>query len=703
MQPRFVQFAISSSFLRALQFFLLFFSSSSFAQNIDSLNALLNSGAADTSRIRLHTTLSGALFTVDIDQSFFHAYKALQIAQKISSEQGLDAAYTNLGCIHSEGSSDSSLAYFFKAEPFKKKAGNKKGLANLYINIGNEYDKNGNAELSMKYYMESVKLYESLDIDKGVAGASLGLGNVFVRLKNYTKAIEYYRKSVEMYAKIDSPYQSWAMNNLANCYEQLGQTDKAMSMYKESLNIKLKNKDYYGAVFSLDDIGLLLLAQKEYKEALGYFQRALELNREHHLSSETFASTYSNIASAMLKLSRNSLARRYIDSLGFAMKQMNLHEHNLRFLKLNAEYFENTQDFKKAFEYHKRFTALNDSLVSSEMTQQMVEADARYMNEKKQKDIELLQKDKAIQNIEIEKNQSQRNAFIVGFGVVVLMLIFIFRGYRQKQKDNVLITQQKKEVETQKHLVEEKQKEIIDSINYAKRIQNTLLAHADFLKENIPNNFVLFKPKDIVSGDFYWATKKDQRFYIAACDSTGHGVPGAFMSLLNIGFLTEAINEQNIVKPNEIMNYVRQRLIDGISKEGQKDGFDGILVCIDQKANKITYSAAHNAPLLIRNEQIIELTKDKMPVGQGEKNDSFTLHEIELESSDTLYLYTDGYADQFGGPKGKKFLYKKLNELLLALNPLNMAERAVKLDHEFEKWKGSLEQVDDVLIIGIKV
>ena len=263
-----------------------------------------------------------------------------------------------------------------------------------------------------------------------------------------------------------------------------------------------------------------------------------------------------------------------------------------------------------------------------------------------------------------------------------------------------------------KEIIEEKQKEIVDSINYAKRIQYTLLARETLLRENLHEHFVLFKPKDIVSGDFYWATEirssgqgqeAGERFYLACCDSTGHGVPGAFMSLLNISFLNEAIIEKNILEPNEVLNHVRKRLIENISQEGGQDGMDAILICFDKTKNTITYSAAHNAPLLIRNGEAINLAYDKMPVGKGETNDPFTLHTIHAQKGDLIYLFTDGYADQFGGSKGKKFKYKQLEELLIANANAPLQQQSAILDREFEFWKGNLEQVDDVLVIGIKI
>ncbi|MFY8185636.1 MAG: PP2C family protein-serine/threonine phosphatase, partial [Bacteroidia bacterium] len=183
----------------------------------------------------------------------------------------------------------------------------------------------------------------------------------------------------------------------------------------------------------------------------------------------------------------------------------------------------------------------------------------------------------------------------------------------------------------------------------------------------------------------------------------GHGVPGAFMSLLNIGYLNEAIKEKGIEKPNEVLNFVRQRLIDNISKEGQKDGFDGILLCIEQQTKKLSYAAANNAPLIVRKDGYEELDADRMPVGMGERKEDFKLYEINYEKGDVLYLYTDGYADQFGGPKGKKYKYRPLNEMLQKISVDTMDTQITALTGEFENWRGELEQVDDVLVIGIRL
>jgi serine phosphatase RsbU (regulator of sigma subunit) len=297
-----------------------------------------------------------------------------------------------------------------------------------------------------------------------------------------------------------------------------------------------------------------------------------------------------------------------------------------------------------------------------------------YLLEKEKAQEESLQK-----SIENERLVREQNAML-----------------EQKVKERTL------ELQEQKEIVEEKNKEIVDSINYAKRIQYTLLAHESEFTKHLSEHFIVFKPKDIVSGDFYWATEYGNKFYLAVCDSTGHGVPGAFMSLLNISFLNEAINEHSIEMPNEVFNYVRKRLIDNGSQDDQKDGMDGILISFDRKKGQVHYAAANNPPLLVRNHTAVDMQYNKMPVGKGIKDDSFTHYEFVPEKGDVLYLFTDGYSDQFGGPKGKKYKYKRLIEKLVEISKNVLSVQKKEIENDFLNWKGNLEQVDDVLVIGIR-
>ena len=271
------------------------------------------------------------------------------------------------------------------------------------------------------------------------------------------------------------------------------------------------------------------------------------------------------------------------------------------------------------------------------------------------------------------------------------------------------IHKEKERINELKTEIEHKHQEILDSVNYAQRIQKALLANKKTLDAHLPDYFVLFMPKDIVSGDFYWAhTLNNGAFAVVTADSTGHGVPGAIMSMLNISCLNEAVNAKDLSEPDQILNYTRQRIMEHMSNdgsaEGGKDGMDAIICCFDFKIPAMSFAAANNPLWLIRNNELTEFKADKMPVGKpmGEIQ-PFTRQHCDLQKNDLIIMITDGMADQFGGAKGKKFMYKPLKELILSLADKNTEDIKLGIQNKFIEWKGNLEQVDDVCIIGVRI
>lgn len=247
-----------------------------------------------------------------------------------------------------------------------------------------------------------------------------------------------------------------------------------------------------------------------------------------------------------------------------------------------------------------------------------------------------------------------------------------------------------------------KNKEVTDSIYYAQKIQQSLLAPQDLIDKHLPQNFIFFKPKAIVSGDFYWAREYNGDFYLAVCDCTGHGVPGAFMSLLITSFLNEALSEKSIISPDKILEFIRSRIIENTSKNGSQDGMDGVVIRF-HKGGKISYASGNSFQTLVHDSTLHKLPKDKMPVGISYKMDPYTLQIIEAKKGDMLYFYSDGYADLFGGDKGKKFTNKQLNDTFLKIASLAPEEQKDILERIFVDWKGDLEQIDDICVIGIRI
>lgn len=687
------------------------------AQNriIDSLENALKTTQTDTSRLLLLNDLCMRYRPINPQKSLALGRSAIALAQKLGKSKVEASAHNNIGnAYNAMGNYDSALVFFKKAVEIYKRIGDKKGAAAPTFNIGTLYLNKGDLNIALQYELESLRLNEDAKNQNGIASSCNGIGLLYIELKKPGEARRYFERAFTIYSEKDQKYPMTAITcNVGLSYEKENNVKKALEYYLRALKMIEGIGDQYTLAVIYENIGGMYEKQKHYEKALDYMEKSLKLKQEIN-DNDGITRTYKNMATTYADIGKKEKSFEY-NTKALALAKQIGGKIYIRDIDLQiAEYYEQEKDYKNAYTYFREHAALKDSILNEEGSKQIAEMQTKYQTEKKEKKIELLNKDKEKQSA-LRAEENKRKNFILGSVASVLLLVIIFSVFMynrfkitQKQKNiiekqKVIVEQKRAEAEHQKELVEEKQKEILDSINYAKRIQQALLASKELLDNNLNDHFVLFKPKDIVSGDFYWATEHEDKFYLAVCDSTGHGVPGAFMSLLNIGFLSEGIKEKNILEPNAVLNYVRTRLINSISREGQQDGFDGILLCIDKKTNAYTFSAAHNSPTLVSQNKLSNLYCDKMPVGKGEKNDSFAAKTINLTQGDMLYLYTDGFADQFGGPKGKKFKYKQLEEILVAINNLPLKEQSKILNDKFEEWRGSLEQVDDVCIIGIKI
>ncbi|MCE3229590.1 MAG: protein serine/threonine phosphatase [Bacteroidetes bacterium] len=689
----------------------------------DSLKNSLSISQNDTNKVKTLNRLAYLLTEKDPKTSVKYAEEALLLSEKLNYKLGQAKAcvyYAN--ALNNTKNTNNVYKYLEKAATIFTELNDKSGLAWVYSNLGGKYAENGEYETALKYHLKNLVINQETGNKHRYAWALNGISTLYIQMGQYANAEKYTQECLkEMTGLKDSAGIASAYNNYGMLNDYSQKNDKAIEYYSKALDIHSRLGNQVDVIGCLNNIAVIHVNNKNYDAALPYFLKANKISEEIDYPSG-LATNYINMGEVYIGLKQYDKAILFIgkgldiaNSLGFTDFIAEGH-------RLLYEAYYQKSDYKNALVHKNRYTDLKDSLLNVVTNKQIAEMGVKYESDKKEQENKLLQAENQLSTETIKQQRVTAYFIVAGLILVTLLAIFIFKGLRQQRKANTIISAQKEEVENQKHIVEEKQKEIMDSIRYAERIQRALLAGKsvldDVLKEE--NHFVLFKPKDIVSGDFYWATEAERSslqgqpdyklstidhklFYLAVCDSTGHGVPGAFMCLLNIGFLSEAIKEKNILQPNEVFNYVRHRLVESISKEGQRDGFDGILIRIDQENNTITYSAANNAPVLVRNSEIIDLACDKMPVGMGEKKEDFTLRTIDVHKGDTLYLYTDGFADQFGGPKGKKFKYKSLNDLLLTISSLSLTEQKQKLETAFESWKGELEQVDDVCVIGIRL
>lgn len=526
--------------------------------------------------------------------------------------------------------------------------------ANAYLTLAIIKNSTGNPESALYPGLKGFEFYLKQVKDQDYIMACYIIGTIYKDLKKIDDAERYFRMGVS--SKND--FNSWnarVYTGLSNILTDRGQYEEALEMGQIGLNLLRDENNAVGVSRALNDLGAIYQRLKQYDKALEFIHEALKLRRENNVKHFELGSLI-DIACIYLEMGEYNKALPYF----LEAEPLAIHTNHPGRLSIlyrhMADIYKKQGELCKAVEIFEKLIEITTAINLQEKEAKISQSENKLLKEKEDE-------------IERLRNVELKHAY---------------------------------------DLIAEKNKEITDSIHYANRIQKTILASDGELKKYLGNYFVFFQPKDIVSGDFYWSIVMDREggeedFYLGVCDSTGHGVPGAFMSLLNTNYLNEAIYEKQISEPHLVLNYVRHRLIESISKEGQKDGFDGILAKINLKKKTVEYAAANNAPILIRDQQIIEMPTDKMPVGHGEKPDSFKLNKIDLQTGDRLYFYTDGYADQFGGPNGKKFKYKKLNELLLEISSQSCESQREKIKTTFENWKGTLEQVDDVCIMGIIV
>ncbi len=597
---------------------------------------------------------------------------------------------------------DWSLAFFYAKMAMENQdaATSYDDIIRLNVIYDNHYEKLNMLDSSFTVTKRSLRLATENHDTTLIAYSLINMANIYVSAGNYESAIQMFKKALNILIKQNDVIQvANTYYNLTTPYTELHMLDSSAYYIEKAFTSYKKINDYSGMALCYDVYGTEADRVGNYKEAVRFYD--LEIQNFKLANEEAnLIIPYQNIASTYLKWKDYINCKKYLDlgmnlaiSLG---SKADIYEISL----IYSEYFEEIGDYKQANVYMKRYYQGKDTIVNNQLKIEMSDQKSEFDRENAKA---LL----TIQKMEADKQLKSKQAITWGLILssifFIIVLILLINRYRIKQNSYLKLNEYKNQLIVQKEKIELSQKEIIDSINYAKRIQSSVLTPKAFIEDFIQSTFILFKPKDIVSGDFYWATQKDNYFYLAVCDSTGHGVPGAFISLLNVAFLSEAINEKNIMEPNLVFNYVRERLKGSVSKEGQSDGFDGILMRMDCRTKEVDYAAANSGPVLISDHTLVELPKDKMPVGQYAQMSSFNLFKIENHHNKMLYLYTDGYADQFGGSKGKKLKRKQLNNYLNSIHQLPLSEQHHKLDDFFISWKGDLEQVDDICIIGIKI
>ncbi|MGZ3933237.1 MAG: tetratricopeptide repeat protein [Bacteroidia bacterium] len=705
---------------RAL-FVLLFLSvglSSFAALKLDSLMKELSKVTVDSNKVKLYFNIAVCLKKSDPPASISYYKKSAALAAHIANRKMEARAVRELGWMYMQTESlDSSKLCFFRAMKLVSAEEDPKTWYTSLNRLATVYFYESDYPNSLKYYFELLKLAEKRDEKTEIASANLNIGNVYKEQKKYDEALGYMTKANSFANRVNDKRMRYiSLINIANIYYEKGKEKNHRYFLDTALhNYYVAEKTLYQTVVDSNTLAMLLSNEASvltdlgrHDEAILLFNKAISI-REHTKDYSQMAVIYNNVASLYIEKKDFEKATAFLNkALEQARSSGSYDNHAETYKQLSIIAAQQSQH-KKAYDYYVLYKLYNDSVFNAGNAEKQKALELGFEYEKKEAIARAEQEKKDAILGEQIKRQKAWLYFMIGGLLLVLVLAFaIFRNFRIKQKANTLLESQKKEIEFQKEIVDRKNQEITDSIVYASRIQKAMLASGNSIKKHFKDHFILFKPKDIVSGDFYWALKQQQRFYVVTADCTGHGVPGAMMSMLGINLLNEIVGERQVTRPDEILNHLRKDIIKALNSEEtdeeSKDGMDCSLLIIDQSTMELEYAAANNSFYILRRGAIIEQKADKMPVGKSPKeNDPFTYNKIKLEQNDLIVTITDGYADQFGGPHGKKFKYKPLEALLLGNSALELNALKTSLEASFKSWRGNLEQVDDVCMLGIRI
>lgn len=545
--------------------------------------------------------------------------------------------------------------------------GDKSGEAASYNDIGVLHYYGENQEIAQDYFQQSFELYQELNDTGGIAMYYNNMANTLFEQDELAKALEMYELAYgyDLILK-DVSGQCISLSNIGETYTALEQFNKAEKTLLEALVLAESIDDPWALTNPLRGLGDLYQQTGELHKAIRVLERSVKICDE-------------------------------IDALA---EQSQNYELLYTLYKRNG-------DFKSSLGYYELFSELEDSLFNMEKERMMDEMEVKYQLNDKAKEIELITQDGQINDLEHQQEMdTQKNRelmLFIGLLAFAIVIVFAVRGFILKKKAN-------EQLHSAYHQIEEKNNEILDSIRYAKRIQSAILPQKKEFKKLLPDSFVLYKPKDVVAGDFYWLEERDETILFAAADCTGHGVPGAMVSVVCNNGLNRSVREHGATDPGKILNITRDIVLQefGKSEEKVNDGMD-IAICalgpLSTSGATLKYAGAHNPLWIIRKDatDLEEVKADKQPIGKFENPTPYTTHSITLNRGDTVYVFSDGYADQFGGDKGKKMKTINFKKLLLSISSRTMAEQLSRLDDAFDEWKGEIEQLDDVCVIGVRV
>jgi len=692
---------------------------------------------------------------------------AIFYKKKSKQESDLESTYNGLAVLYQDMSLFDSSSYYLSLALNNINQRDTQKLANIYNSLGRNYIYQGIHDSALYYYTKSYQLKKNQPDTLSLALTIENIGQTLSAESNYDTAMSCYLMALDIYKKFDNPQATARVfNNIGNIYMSLDDTIKSKDNYLKALNIYISTVNKIGEAGIYNNLGLLEERNGEYQHAKQYYLKANKIFKEEK-SYRNLAKSFQNLASIANKTQTYNDAKYYLNKsnkialshqlvniyyennytlanlfhlqnndieAGSTLSQINnaqakkyLNEEDyLSRLHLASIIYATQNKYKDAYQNLSNYDSLYKKYFNSKFFKEIAEITTKYKTEQIEKENEIFKKQSKIERLKLDnqREENKTNKIVILSTLFVLLasffgLFLLYKNNRVRKKfnddlisKNIIISEQNNEieqtlniVEKQKSILEEQKEEITDSINYAKRFQTAIIPTTEKLTSIFKNAFVLYQPKNIVSGDFFYIHQNEKYKYFVAADCTGHGVPGAFLSIIGHNGLNGAINKFNLTEIADIMKFLNQYLFDFLHQNQDiqiQDGIDLTIVRIDEQNKEISFSGAYN-PLVVVRKGILKAYKtNKFAVGTNIEN-VFETQNISYQENDMLYLFSDGYADQFGGPKGKKFMRKRFYSTLSDLSNMNISEQNLSLDNILNDWMKREDQVDDILVAGIRL
>ena len=676
---------------------------------VDSCLSVYHESKSDTSRVRAIAEIVENCWNENVWPKYniwLHNYlkNKLTNGKQINGNRTLIKAYANtvnnIGFHHyGIGNTNMALKFFHKSLEIEEGINDQYGISTSLNNIGGIYDDIGDIVKALEYYERSLKIRQEIDYQEGVSISLNNIAIIYTSQGDFERALELYEECIKIDKALGNKHGiGSSLNNIGNIYQAQGKLDESVAIFEECMKYRKDVGDLFGIASTLKSIAVNYSLSGDYTNSLIYHDKSLRI-REQIQDKKGMAVSFFMIAKMYLKLNEFKKAEEYGKKSMNLSKELNYPSRISDASSILADVYKLIGDFEKALKMHELHIQMKDSTMNEKSQKATIRQQTKYEYEKK----------KAVDDKENEKRialekEKQKRQFIVlvivviASALVLILLVVIYRRLRITRKQKLVI-------EEQKEVVEEAHNEIKDSIKYAKRIQNAILPAPNVINEYLPESFFLYEPKDVVAGDFYWLESVGNTILFAAADCTGHGVPGAMVSVVCHNAMNRAVREFGLREPGLILDKTREIVVAEFEKseDDVKDGMDIALCSLN--GLKLQYAGAHNPLWIIRGNEIHETKADKQPIGKFDDAQPFTTHCLELQKGDSVYLFTDGYADQFGGEGDKKFGSKRFKELLLSIQDKTMQQQKEVLNTTFQSWmqQSGAEQIDDVCVIGINV